>query len=57
VQSMFGNAKGHDWNGAYAYVASSSNVDQGGFIRDLTGRKRQPTHLLAVGFSEYTGTA
>lgn len=38
VQSMFANAKGHDWNGAYSYVAPSSNVDQGGFIRDLTGR-------------------
>jgi len=38
VQSMFGSAQAHDWSGAYSYVASSSNVDQGGFIRDLTGR-------------------
>jgi hypothetical protein len=38
VQSMFDNAKAHDWNGAYSYVAASSNVDQGGFVRDLTGR-------------------
>ncbi|HEX9253986.1 MAG TPA: hypothetical protein VF938_00520, partial [Candidatus Angelobacter sp.] len=38
VQSMFDNAKAHDWQGAYSYVASSSNVDQGGFVRDLTGR-------------------
>jgi hypothetical protein len=38
VQSMFGRAQAHDWNGAYSYVVSSSNVDQGGFIRDLTGR-------------------
>ncbi len=38
VQSMFGNAKGHDWNGAYSYVAPSSNVDQAAFIRDLAGR-------------------
>src|SRR6478672_11691959 len=37
VQSMFNNAKGHDWKAAYAYVAASSNVDQGGFIRDLSG--------------------
>jgi len=38
VQSMFANAKARDWKAAYAYVAASSNVDQGGFIRDLTGR-------------------
>ncbi len=38
VQSMFANAKGHDWNGAYSYVAPSSNVDQAAFIRDLAGR-------------------
>ncbi|MGC2696461.1 MAG: hypothetical protein WA738_11785 [Candidatus Angelobacter sp.] len=38
VQAMFDNAKGHDWQAAYSYVAASSNVDQGGFIRDLTGR-------------------
>lgn len=38
VQSMFGSAKAHDWNGAFSYVASSSNVDQAGFVRDLTGR-------------------
>jgi hypothetical protein len=38
VQSMFSNVKSHDWKGAYSYVAASSNVDQGGFTRDLTGR-------------------
>ncbi|HKD78631.1 MAG TPA: hypothetical protein VKH81_03005 [Candidatus Angelobacter sp.] len=38
VESMFDNAKSHDWHGAYSYVAASSNVDQDGFIRDLTGR-------------------
>src|SRR6185503_1687106 len=38
VQAMFGNVKGHDWHGAYAFVAPSSNVDQGGFVRDLAGR-------------------
>ena len=38
VQSMFDNAKAHDWQGAYSYVAPSSNVDQGGFVRDLSGR-------------------
>ena len=38
VQSMFDNAKAHDWEGAYSYVAPSSRVDQGGFVRDLTGR-------------------
>jgi hypothetical protein len=38
VQSMFSNAQSHNWKGAYSYVAPSSNVDQDGFIRDLTGR-------------------
>src|SRR6478672_5495110 len=38
VQSLFGDAKAHDWQGAYSYVAPSSNVDQGGFVRDLAGR-------------------
>jgi hypothetical protein len=38
VQSMFANAQSHNWKGAYSYVAASSNVDQDGFIRDLTGR-------------------
>ena len=38
VQSMFANAQGHNWKGAYSYVAASSNVDQGGFTRDLAGR-------------------
>ncbi|HZU31026.1 MAG TPA: hypothetical protein VFB79_07930 [Candidatus Angelobacter sp.] len=38
VQSMFANAKSHDWNGAYSYVDPSSNVSEDGFIRDLTGR-------------------
>ena len=28
VQAMFDNAKGHDWHGAYAFVAPSSNVDR-----------------------------
>jgi hypothetical protein len=38
VQSMFANAKSHDWNAAYSYVAPASNVSEDGFIRDLTGR-------------------
>ncbi len=38
VQSMFANAKAHNWHGAYSYVAGSSNVSLDGFIRDLTGR-------------------
>jgi hypothetical protein len=38
VQSMFDNVKGHNWNGAYSYVAASSNVAQDAFIRDLAGR-------------------
>ncbi len=35
---MFANAQAHNWKGAYSYVAAASNVDQDGFIRDLTGR-------------------
>ena len=38
VQSMFANAKSHDWTGAYSYVDASSHVDQDGFVRDLAGR-------------------
>ena len=29
VQSMFANVQGRNWKSAYAYVAASSNVDQG----------------------------
>ena len=38
VQSLFAQAKTHDWKGAYSYVAAASNVNQEGFLRDLTGR-------------------
>ncbi|HEY7406241.1 MAG TPA: hypothetical protein VIB39_22130 [Candidatus Angelobacter sp.] len=38
VQSMFANAQSHNWKDAYSYVAAASNVDEGGFTRDLTGR-------------------
>ncbi len=38
VQSLFDRVKNHDFNGAYAYVANTSNVDPGMFYRDLAGR-------------------
>jgi len=38
VQSMFANAKSHDWQGAYSYVANAGSVNLDSFIRDLTGR-------------------
>jgi hypothetical protein len=38
VQSMFANAKAHNWGGAYSYLAPSSNVSQENFIHDLAGR-------------------
>ena len=38
VQSMFANVKGHNWEGAYSFVAPSSNVDSRSFQRDLQGR-------------------
>jgi len=37
VQAMFDDVKARDWQGAYSYVAPSSNVDQGAFTRDLAG--------------------
>lgn len=38
VQSMFNNAKVHNFKGAYSYVAPSGNVDFRAFQRDLQGR-------------------
>jgi len=38
VQDMFMNVQGHNWKGAYSYVAPSSNVDLQTFTKDLTGR-------------------
>lgn len=38
VQSLFAHVKSHDYAGAYAYVAKSSNADQSEFARDLDGR-------------------
>jgi hypothetical protein len=38
VRSLFERAKSRDFNGAYQYVAKSSNVDPGTFYRDLNGR-------------------
>src|SRR5690349_6672554 len=38
VQSLFANVQGRNWKSAYAYVAASSNIDQGAFTRDLSGR-------------------
>ena len=38
VQSMFANAKSHNFKGAYSYVVPSSNVDYRSFERDLQGR-------------------
>ncbi|HEY3770986.1 MAG TPA: hypothetical protein VGN44_20090 [Candidatus Angelobacter sp.] len=38
VQSMFDNAKAHNWSGAYSYVSAASNVPQDAFIHDLAGR-------------------
>jgi hypothetical protein len=38
VQSMFHNVEAHNWQGAFSYVAPSSNVDFPDFKRDLQGR-------------------
>jgi hypothetical protein len=38
VQSMFQNAKAHDWKDAYAFISNSGTFDQAAFQRDLQGR-------------------
>lgn len=38
VQALFGHVRSHDYQGAYSYVAKSSNTDQQDFARDLAGR-------------------
>lgn len=37
VQAMLANVQGHDWKGAYSFIAPSSNVDLQTFTRDLNG--------------------
>jgi len=38
VRALYEHAKGHDYKGAFRYVASSSNTDEQSFVRDLGGR-------------------
>jgi hypothetical protein len=38
VQSLFARVKGHDYPGAYSYVAKAGNTDEKDFTRDLAGR-------------------
>jgi hypothetical protein len=38
VQSLLAHVKSHDYQGAFAYVAKSSDVDTQSFARDLSGR-------------------
>ena len=38
VRSLFAHVKGHDYRGAYAYVANTGNSDEAAFARDLSGR-------------------
>ncbi len=38
VQSMLSHAQGRDFQGAFNYVAKSSNTDQQSFAKDFTGR-------------------
>jgi hypothetical protein len=37
VRQLFDHVRGHDFGGAYTYVAKSSNVDPGAFYRDVNG--------------------
>lgn len=37
VQAMLANVQGHDWKGAYSFIAPASNVDLQTFTRDLNG--------------------
>jgi hypothetical protein len=38
VQSLFAHVKSRDYDGAFAYVAKSSDADERDFARDLSGR-------------------
>lgn len=38
VQLLLSRAQGHDFAGAYSYVAKNSNTDQKSFTKDFTGR-------------------
>lgn len=38
VQSLFAHVKAHDYKGAFAYVANSSDTDEQAFAQDLAGR-------------------
>lgn len=38
VQLLLDHARSHDFNGAFNYVAKSSNTDQQSFAKDLSGR-------------------
>ncbi len=38
VQSLFAHVRSHDYQGAYSYVAKSSDTDEQAFARDLAGR-------------------
>jgi hypothetical protein len=38
VQTLFNHVRSHDYAGAYAYVAKSSNTDEKDFAADLAGR-------------------
>jgi hypothetical protein len=38
VEQLFARVRAHDYNGAYSYVAPTSNVDLPAFTRDLTGK-------------------
>ena len=38
VQSLFAHVQAHDYKGAFAYVAKSSDTDEQAFARDLAGR-------------------
>jgi len=38
VQALLGHVKAHDYRGAYAYVATNSDIDEQAFAADLNGR-------------------
>ena len=57
VQSLFAHVKAHDYKGAYAYVAKSSDTDEQAFAPRSVRTRRQPAHLLVAAAGRHQGSA
>ena len=66
VQAMFNRVQAHDFNGAFTYIAKSSNLDLPAFYRDVNGKdgslrtlsslQKVDTHVVNESDSEWTNT-